>query len=111
MAATKRTKAKAKKKTRRKAAKKRTNRKKKAATDGSSAMDFIVAALKKNKKAAYADIKAAADKKGLTIYPIMFGRAQLLLGIAKPRKKKAGKRGPGRRRKANKLPLQDPRAR
>ena len=74
----------------------RAKKKAAAAKSSSPAMDLIVAALKKNKKAAYADIKTAADKKRLQIYPIMFGRAQLLLGIAKAKpKKKASGRGPG----------------
>ena len=76
------------------------------------AMDFIVAQLKKNKKASYADIKKAADAKKLKVFPIMYGRAQAMLGIvkAKPRgqgkaatRKKAAaaglRRGPGRPRK------------
>lgn len=66
----------------------------------SPAFEFIVSRLQKNKDAVYADIKAAADKKKLKVHPIMFGRAQLLLGIAKKKKKKAKKaakrRGPGR---------------
>ena len=65
-----------------------------------SPMDLIVAALKRNKNIAYADVKAAADKKKLVIHPIMYGRAKLLLGLVKPGKKKvakkAAKRGPGR---------------
>ncbi len=70
-------------------------------------MDFIVAALKKNKNAAYGDIKAAADKKKLAVYPVMFGRAKLLLGHVKAgsAKKKAAKRRPGRPRKAADSPL------
>src|SRR5258706_4276024 len=56
-----------------------------------SAMDHIVDSLKRNRAATYADIKAAADKKRLEIYPIMFGRAQALLGIVK-----SAKRGEGR---------------
>lgn len=83
-------------------------------------MDHIVAALKANKTAAYADIRASAEKKGLTIYPIMYGRAQALLGIVKSAKRGTGKvakasaakaaglpvvrRGPGRPRK-NPLPV------
>ena len=58
---------------------------------------------KRNAKASYGDIKEKADKKGLTIYPIMYGRAQAQLGIVKPgagkKKKAAAKRGPGRPRK------------
>jgi hypothetical protein len=89
-----------------------------AAKKTASGMDFIIAFLKKNRKAAYADVRGAAEKKGLLIYPIMYGRAQALLGIVKssPRgsKKKAAaksgrgpgrppkiRRGPGRPRKAS----------
>ena len=76
------------------------------------AMDFIVQTLKKNPKAAYKDIVAGAAKKKLKVYPIMFGRAQAILGIVKQaprgqgkaakakRAKAAGvRRGPGRPRK------------
>jgi hypothetical protein len=58
-----------------------------AAKKDTSAMDFILATLKKNKKASYAEVKAAADEKGLAVYPIMYGRAQALLGYVpmKPR--------------------------
>ena len=67
-------------------------------------MDFIVEYLKKHKKAAYADVKAAAASKKLEIYPIMFGRAQALLGYVKSKPRGQGKaamaklekRGPGR---------------
>ena len=74
-------------------------------------MDFIVEQLKKNRKAGYAEIKSAADAKKLKVFPIMFGRAQALLGIVKSRPRgqgkaataaaaaAAGKRGPGRPRK------------
>jgi len=62
----------------------------------SPAMAFLVAALKSNPKAAYADIKAKADKKKLKLYPVMFGRAQLMLGIVK-----AAKRGTGKTAKAS----------
>jgi hypothetical protein len=76
-------------------------------------MDFLLATLKANRASKYADIKAAADKRKLKVYPIMFGRAQAILGIVKaaPRghgkaaKAKAGRttavarRGPGRPRK------------
>jgi hypothetical protein len=80
------------------------------------AMDFIVDSLKGNRGAKYSDIAEAATKKKLKVFPIMFGRAQALLGIVKsaPRgqgkaaRAKAGlqvvgKRGPGRPRK-NPLP-------
>jgi hypothetical protein len=89
-----------------------------AAKKSNPAMDFIVDSLKSNRSAAYKDIAEAAAKKKMKIYPIMFGRAQALLGIVKaaPRgqgkvaKAKAAlaapaapaapvKRGPGRPRK------------
>ncbi|MBM4060822.1 MAG: hypothetical protein FJ265_06970 [Planctomycetes bacterium] len=89
-----------------------------AAKKSSEAMDFIVECLKGNRAASYADIAEAAGKKRLKIYPIMYGRAQALLGIVKSAKRgegkaakakagkaKAGKpvkgkRGPGRPRAA-----------
>lgn len=49
----------------------------------SPAMEFLVESLKKDKTASYADLKAKADEKKLVVYPIMFGRAQALLGIVK----------------------------
>jgi len=82
-------------------------------------MDFILQSLKKNKKATYAEIKQAAEKKKLEIYPIMYGRAQAMLGIvkqakrgqgkaakAKAAKAAGGKRGPGRPRKNAAAPAQ-----
>ena len=54
-----------------------------AAKKTSPGFDFIVAALKKNPKAAYKDIAAAAAKKKLKVFPVMFGRAQAMLGIVK----------------------------
>ena len=62
----------------------------------SPAMEFIVDALKKNRKAAYSDLKAKADEKKLKVFPIMFGRAQAMLGIVK-----SAKRGTGKFAKAN----------
>jgi len=56
-----------------------------------AAMAHIVASLEKNRNASYADIKAAADKKGLTIFPVMFGRAKLLLGYVKAAPRGTGK--------------------
>ena len=54
-------------------------------------MELIVAALRRNKNATYADIKASADKKGVSVYPIMFGRAKALLGLVKVAKRGQGK--------------------
>ena len=85
-----------------------------AAKKTNPGFDFIVAALKKNPKATYKDIAAAAAKKKLKVFPIMFGRAQAMLGIVKQAKRGKGKaakakakavkatpakRGPGRPRK------------
>src|SRR5262252_6755888 len=67
-----------------------------AAKKNTEGLAFIVEALKKNKSAVYADIKEAASKKGLTIWPVMFGRAQALLGHVK-----VAKRGEGKFARAN----------
>jgi hypothetical protein len=81
-----------------------------AAKKTNAAMEFIVESLKQNRDASYKDIAEAAGKKKLTIYPIMFGRAQALLGIVKQAPRGQGKvarakaaaaggapkRGPGR---------------
>jgi len=100
-----------------------------------SPMDFMLNYMKKSPEAPYRDVAAAAKKAGHSVYPIMFGRAQVLLGIrkAKPRGAKKStaaastsarrgrkpaaaapefkvKRGPGRPRKnapaAGAIPLQ-----
>ena len=78
------------------AAKKKKQTKKKKDT---SAMDFIVDSLKRNPKAAYASIRERAEKAGLTIYPIMYGRAQALLGIVKSAPR-GSKKATARRTKA-----------
>lgn len=57
----------------------------------SPAMEFLIASLEKNPKATYAEIKAAADEKKLKLFPIMFGRAQAILGIVKSAKRGQGK--------------------
>lgn len=89
-----------------------------AAKKGNPAMDFIVEQLKKNPNVSYAEIKQAADSKRLKVFPIMFGRAQAMLGIVKSKPRGQGKaamaksgapaaaekRGPGRPRK-NPLPV------
>lgn len=74
-----------------------------AAKKANPGFEFILASLKKNPKATYKEIAAAAAKKKLKVFPIMFGRAQAMLGIVKqaPRgkgkvaKAKASKRGLG----------------
>ena len=57
----------------------------------SPAMEFLVDSLKRNPKASYADLKAKADEKKLKLFPIMFGRAQALLGIVKSARRGQGK--------------------
>jgi hypothetical protein len=54
-----------------------------ASKKSNPAMEFIVDQLTKDRGAAYKDIAEAAAKKKLKIYPIMYGRAQALLGIVK----------------------------
>lgn len=58
---------------------------------GPEALQFIVDTLKSNKSASYADIKAAADKKGFTVWPIMYGKAKALLGMVPVAKRGQGK--------------------
>ena len=85
-----------------------------AAKKPNPGFEFIKAQLEKNKQASYKDIAAAAAKKKLKVFPIMFGRAQAMLGIVKQAKRGKGKaakakavksapvvakRGPGRPRK------------
>lgn len=52
---------------------------------------FLVTELKQNQQARYGDLLAAASAKGLKVYPVMFGRAQAMLGIVKQSKRGAGK--------------------
>ncbi len=59
---------------------------------GSPAMDFVISQLKKDPNTAYRDIKEAANKKGLAVYPIMYGRAKALLGLVEVSPRGSGKR-------------------
>lgn len=52
---------------------------------------FLVDQLKANNDAVYGDLKDKAERRGLTVYPVMFGRAKAMLGLVK-----AGKRGVGK---------------
>lgn len=47
----------------------------------SESFDFVVGLLEKNPEAPYAEIAAAAQKKGFKIYPIVYGRAKAKLGL------------------------------
>lgn len=51
----------------------------------------MVQALKANKGALYSDLKEKAEKKGMTVYPVMFGRAKAMLGLVKSAKRGEGK--------------------
>jgi hypothetical protein len=54
-------------------------------------MEFLVESLRKDKAATYADLKAKADAKKLTIFPVMYGRAKAMLGLVKVAKYGTGK--------------------
>lgn len=60
-----------------------------ASAKGKAAFEYMMNYMKKNGKAVYADAAAAAKKAGHTIYPIMWGRAQALLGRVKMKPRKA----------------------
>jgi hypothetical protein len=64
-------------------------------------VSVAIASLNKNKPASDKDIAAAAAAKKLKVFPVMFGRAQAMLGIIKQ-----AKRCPGRPRK-NVAPVLD----
>ncbi len=55
------------------------------------AFAFLMKFMKSKPKAAYADAAAAAKRAGHTIYPIMWGRAQMLLGRVKAKPRGDGK--------------------
>lgn|SRR5690606_22777317 len=61
------------------------------AKDTAAGFDFLVESLKANKGATYADLRAKAEQKGLTVYPVMFGRAKAMLGLVKSSKRGSGK--------------------
>ena len=71
------------------------------ATKKPTAIEFTRAFLKKKPKAEYQEVRAAGEKKGLLVYPIVYGRAKALEGLVKvapygSKKKAKSKRGPGR---------------
>jgi hypothetical protein len=55
--------------------------------------ELLVAGLKADKTATYADLKTKADAKGVTIYPVMFGRAKAMLGLVKSKPRSDRKQG------------------
>ena len=62
-----------------------------AAKKTAAGFDFLVQALRSDKGALYSDLKDKADKRGLTVYPVMFGRAKAMLGLVKTAKRGEGK--------------------
>lgn len=74
--------------------KKKTRGKRKAKAAGKApnpAFAFLTKFMERKPNAVYADARAAAEKAGHTIYPIMWGRAQTLLGRVKSKKRGTGK--------------------
>jgi hypothetical protein len=74
-------------------------------SDGSAALELARAFLRRKPTASFGDVKAAAEKKKIMIYPITYGRAKALEGLVKvaaygaskkSSKKSGAKRGPGR---------------
>lgn len=53
----------------------------------SPAMAFAMEALRLNPDASYADLKARAEMEGVTLIPVVYGRAKLRLGLVKPKPK------------------------
>ncbi len=72
-----------------------------ATEKGKAAFEYLMKYMKANAKAVYADAAEAAKKAGHAIYPIMWGRAQALLGRVKmkPRGKKAAAAPAGGKRR------------
>lgn len=85
-----------KKKTRKKRAAKGTA----AAKAPNPAFAFLIAFMKKRPKAVYADAAAAAAKAGHKIYPIMWGRAQVVLGRVASKPRGTGKTAVARKKAA-----------
>lgn len=84
---------------RRKTAKTRGARKAKPAAGKAPnpAFAFLTDFMTKNPKAVYADAAAAAAKAGHKVYPIMWGRAQALLGRVKSKPRGSGKAAAAKR--------------
>jgi hypothetical protein len=68
---------------------------------GKPTMDFLLDYMRKHPDCAFADARAAAAEAGYTVYPINWGRAQVLLGRVKPGQgKAAAKKARARRAEA-----------
>ncbi|MBK8975484.1 MAG: hypothetical protein IPM29_06130 [Planctomycetes bacterium] len=74
---------------------------------GKDAFEFVRRYLEKKPGTPYAQVAEAAAAAGHKIWPIVFGRAQLLLGQAKP---KGAKSKAGKKKAAAKAPMAKKRA-
>lgn len=61
-----------------------------AAKKPSPVFDFVLSALEKDPNVAFATVRDAAAKKGITLYPIVYGRAKAVLGLVPMRKRGEG---------------------
>ncbi|MCG5054833.1 MAG: hypothetical protein KA712_17860 [Myxococcales bacterium] len=59
-------------------------------------MAFAVAQLEKNPRMAFGDLKAMAEKRGLSVLPIVYGRAKKALGLQRRGGKPGRRVAPGR---------------
>jgi len=71
-----------------------------AAKKNKAAMELIVAALKSNPSVSYKEVAAEAAQAKLKVFPIMYGRAQKMLGIAKGAASGEGKKAKAPKAKA-----------
>ncbi len=74
-------------------------RKKKVSSKKTSpGMDALLKVLRRRPKASYQQVNEAVKKNGHTIFPIMYGRAQALLGLIRHRKTGKPKRAAAKAR-------------
>lgn len=62
-----------------------------ATEKGKAAFEYMMKKMKDDPKATYADVAAACKKAGHSVFPIMWGRAQALLGRVKMKPRGQGK--------------------
>lgn len=62
-----------------------------ATEKGKAAFEYMMNQMKKDAKATYAEVAAACKKAGHAVFPIMWGRAQALLGRVKMKPRGQGK--------------------
>ncbi len=67
-------------------------------------LSFLLSRLKANPKADYASLRKAAEKRKLKVWPIMYGRAQAMLGLVPMAKRGQGKAAKAKAGKAGKTP-------